>query len=270
MNDEMRVKAVEPEAYQYATGRVFSDRSVGASLLGNSWRHATLYHTVLKFWLSEAYKIECPKCRLLGDGLYGRIRFGCSTAQICPERIAAAEAAWEKEHATEQGVVTNGKVGIVSENMSLVGDDELSRLRKENEELKAAASTPTEVRDNSGNVCTVAYWGSLDKAKAALASNKNCKSCWNCKDCTDCTDCETCKNCVNLRIAEGMIGKRGSATELSQLRKENEELKAALEAARKAIRFASHCIDNDSVKSLWNQFSAVKAALEESKDAHQV
>ena len=140
MTDEMRVKAALPEAYQYATGRVHSERSVCAFLLGRSWEDAAGHHTVKRFWNGLALKIECHGAPH-GDALIGDYCWEGNDVEsryICPERIAAAEAAWEKAYATEQGFVTNGKIGSISENMSPVGGDELSHLRKENEELKAA------------------------------------------------------------------------------------------------------------------------------------
>ena len=48
-----------------------------------------------------------------------------------------------------------------------------------------APMAETAAKDGNGNVCTVAMFGSLVNAKAALASLKNCTDCINCKNCTD-------------------------------------------------------------------------------------
>jgi TPP-dependent indolepyruvate ferredoxin oxidoreductase alpha subunit len=50
----------------------------------------------------------------------------------------------------------------------------------------------TWIRDESGNRCSVERWGSEEKARAALASNKGCS------DCSDCSRCSGCRNIASL------------------------------------------------------------------------
>ena len=52
----------------------------------------------------------------------------------------------------------------------------------------------TEVTDDSGNRCTVAYWGSIEAAKAALATLSRCSNCSYCSNCSCCSRCSA--NCI--------------------------------------------------------------------------
>src|SRR5436309_3202922 len=49
--------------------------------------------------------------------------------------------------------------------------------------------------DENGNRNSIEYWGSREKAEAALKSLKNCKNCTNCSYCSHCSDCSYCSDC---------------------------------------------------------------------------
>lgn len=51
------------------------------------------------------------------------------------------------------------------------------------------------LKDNQGNQCSVEYFGSREKAQAALDSLKNCAECINCSDCSECSCCSGCSYC---------------------------------------------------------------------------
>ena len=53
----------------------------------------------------------------------------------------------------------------------------------------------TWITDENGNHCSVERWGSDDKAREALASNKDCSGCSDCSDCSDCSRCWSCSGC---------------------------------------------------------------------------
>ena len=53
----------------------------------------------------------------------------------------------------------------------------------------------TWVKDENGNKCSVEYFGTKEKAQAALDSLKNCRQCTNCSDCSDCSYCYRCSRC---------------------------------------------------------------------------
>ena len=65
--------------------------------------------------------------------------------------------------------------------------------------------TPTTewVSDQNGNKCSVAYWGSIEKAQAALSSLKNCKNCRNCSRCSGCSRCSRCSDCSDCSRCSG-------------------------------------------------------------------
>lgn len=54
---------------------------------------------------------------------------------------------------------------------------------------------PSELRDDKGNIATIEYWGSIEKASASLLTLKDCSNCLNCFNCLRCRDCEECNNC---------------------------------------------------------------------------
>jgi len=54
----------------------------------------------------------------------------------------------------------------------------------------------THITDEHGNVATVAYWGSIEAARASLATLWNCTGCTDCTGCTRCTDCTCCTYCT--------------------------------------------------------------------------
>lgn len=47
----------------------------------------------------------------------------------------------------------------------------------------------TWLKDSNGNRCSVEYFGSVEKAQAALESLKNCVDCENCSGCYRCSGC---------------------------------------------------------------------------------
>ena len=51
------------------------------------------------------------------------------------------------------------------------------------------------LRDDKGNKCSIAYFGSKKKAKKALESLNGCRNCTNCYDCYDCFNCVECRYC---------------------------------------------------------------------------
>jgi len=57
----------------------------------------------------------------------------------------------------------------------------------------------TWITDNNGNRASAEYFGSEEKARAALATLENCHNCTNCRDCRDCTNCRACRDCRNCR-----------------------------------------------------------------------
>ena len=149
MTDEMRVKAAEPDAYQHTNGYIFSRRASGSVFFDISWEEATGHSTVLKFWNKEALKIECHGAPH-GDALIGDYCWEGNDVEsryICPERIKAAEAAWEREHAAE--ICTGCSSSISRCVCKQEPSDELSRLRKENEELKAALEAARELAEKA-------------------------------------------------------------------------------------------------------------------------
>ena len=54
----------------------------------------------------------------------------------------------------------------------------------------------TEIRDNNGNVATIAYWRSESAARASLKTLKNCQNCIDCSGCAGCSRCEDCADCT--------------------------------------------------------------------------
>jgi hypothetical protein len=54
----------------------------------------------------------------------------------------------------------------------------------------------TWIEDKNGNKCSVEYWGSKEKAQAALDSLKDCKGC---SDCSGCSGCSGCSRCSGLK-----------------------------------------------------------------------
>ena len=61
------------------------------------------------------------------------------------------------------------------------------------------------VSDASGNKCSVAYFGSVEAAKAALDSLKDCKNCVNCSRCSDCSYCSYCSRCSDCSEKTGAV-----------------------------------------------------------------
>lgn len=48
------------------------------------------------------------------------------------------------------------------------------------------------VEDSNGNKCYVNYFGTIEKAQAALDSLEDCKNCINCSGCSGCSRCYDC------------------------------------------------------------------------------
>ncbi len=55
----------------------------------------------------------------------------------------------------------------------------------------------TWIEDSNGNKCSVEYFGTREKAQAALDSLVRCRRCVNCSDCSDCSDCSRCSRCAD-------------------------------------------------------------------------
>ena len=53
----------------------------------------------------------------------------------------------------------------------------------------------TVVTDENGNMATVVYWGSCERAEASLGTLTNCHNCHNCHDCSCCSGCSRCSDC---------------------------------------------------------------------------
>tara|TARA_Y100000588_G_scaffold313657_1_gene340887 strand:+ start:110 stop:493 length:384 start_codon:yes stop_codon:yes gene_type:complete len=53
---------------------------------------------------------------------------------------------------------------------------------------------PNHCEDNFGNIATVSFWKSIERAENALKSLKNCSSTVNCSDDEDCHHCEEVHN----------------------------------------------------------------------------
>ena len=82
----------------------------------------------------------------------------------------------------------------------------------------------TWISDSNGNKCSVEYFGTKEKAQAALDSLKNCRDCTNCSDssccydcsrcsysscCYDCCRCSRCHDCYDCYECSGCYGKKG-------------------------------------------------------------
>lgn len=61
----------------------------------------------------------------------------------------------------------------------------------------------TWLEDKSGNKCSVEYFGSAEKAQAALDSLVNCYDCINCFLCWGCLRCSECSRCFIMRVEAG-------------------------------------------------------------------
>ena len=59
--------------------------------------------------------------------------------------------------------------------------------------------------DASRNKCSVEYFGSKEKAQAALDSLKNCKECVNCLGCSHCSGCSYCSHCSGCSDCSGCL-----------------------------------------------------------------
>lgn len=53
------------------------------------------------------------------------------------------------------------------------------------------------ITDTNDNQASVEYFGSEEKARAALATLVDCKDCTNCVGCTGCTMCVRCVDCIS-------------------------------------------------------------------------
>jgi hypothetical protein len=51
------------------------------------------------------------------------------------------------------------------------------------------------VVDERGNRCSLARWGTEEKARAVLATCSRCSRCSDCSDCSDCSRCSDCSGC---------------------------------------------------------------------------
>jgi hypothetical protein len=63
--------------------------------------------------------------------------------------------------------------------------------------------------DVNNNTASVAYWGSEDRARRALASLSRCSRCADCVGCSDCSRCSDCADCVGCTDCVGCVGCAG-------------------------------------------------------------
>jgi len=60
------------------------------------------------------------------------------------------------------------------------------------------------LKDSEGNQCSLEYFGSKEKAQAALDSLQNCKNCYDCSRCSGCSDCSRCSDCSDCSGCYGI------------------------------------------------------------------
>jgi len=60
------------------------------------------------------------------------------------------------------------------------------------------------ITDANGNTASVAYFGSEDAARLALASLLGCRGCRGCSRCRGCSDCSDCSGCSGCSRCSGM------------------------------------------------------------------
>src|ERR1017187_9593178 len=67
------------------------------------------------------------------------------------------------------------------------------------------------ISDDNGNRASIYKWGSVDAAKAALATLVNCRYCTDCKNCVGCNECNGCVGCSECAECRGCDGCKGWA-----------------------------------------------------------
>ena len=59
------------------------------------------------------------------------------------------------------------------------------------------------ITDEKGNRCSVERWGSEEKARDVLETNKDCSGCSDCYGCSGCYDCSGCSDCSDCYGCSG-------------------------------------------------------------------